>query len=204
MLDFFSSSFVFRHPQNFYLRNPFLQPFNNTVWIVILVSLVSSSLGLVLCVTLSHKMPSTEASSSNIGLVIIGAITQQGTSNIFHSIPSRILLSSVLILSFLLYQFYSAFLVASLLSESPKKIDSPQKLYDSGLDIGMEDVVYNYYLFSETSAISKKLLMNRILKAKDKHVVPITEGLKLVKQGGFAYHADAMGAYRYLAGKQAC
>lgn len=204
MLDFFSSSFVFRHPQNFYLRNPFLEPFNNTVWIVILVSLVSSSLGLVLCVTLSHKMPSTEASSSNIGLVIIGAITQQGTSNIFYSIPSRILFSSVLILSFLLYQFYSAFLVASLLSESPKKIDSPQKLYDSGLDIGMEDVVYNYYLFNETSAISKKLLMNRILKAKDKHVVPITEGLKLVKQGGFAYHADAMGAYRYLAGKQAC
>ena len=48
----------------------------------------------------------------------------------------------------MLYQFYSASVVGSLLAVPPRFITTPQALLESTLDMGAEDIAYNYDFFA--------------------------------------------------------
>ena len=48
----------------------------------------------------------------------------------------------------LIYQFYSAFLVGYLLSEPSRFINTLEDLVNSDLEMGIEDIGYNYDFFA--------------------------------------------------------
>ena len=54
----------------------------------------------------------------------------------------RIIFFSLFTLGFLLYQFYSASIVGSLLSEPARFINTLEDLADSNLEVGMENADY--------------------------------------------------------------
>lgn len=53
----------------------------------------------------------------------------------------------IVLFTFMLYQFYSASIVSSLLMEPPKTITNFENLVKSKLKICIEDVSYNYDFF---------------------------------------------------------
>lgn len=53
----------------------------------------------------------------------------------------------ILLFGFLIFQFYSASIVGSLLMEKPKTIKTLRNLIDSSLDVGIEDIVYDHDFF---------------------------------------------------------
>lgn len=59
----------------------------------------------------------------------------------------RIVFFTLFLWGLFMSQFYSASIVGSLLSEAPKFINTIYDLTDSGMDIGIEDVVYMHDYF---------------------------------------------------------
>lgn len=60
----------------------------------------------------------------------------------------------VLLFGFLVFQFYSASIVGSLLMEKPKTIKTLRNLIDSPLDAGIEDIVYNKDFFNVSTLLA--------------------------------------------------
>lgn len=59
----------------------------------------------------------------------------------------------ILLFGFLVFQFYSASIVGSLLMEKPKTIKTLRNLIDSSLDVGIEDIVYNKDFFKVSTLL---------------------------------------------------
>lgn len=83
----------------------------------------------------------------DIFLVIYGATCQQGTAVTPRSITARIILVVAYIILMFLYTSYAANIVALLQSPSTK-IKTLKDLYESRLDIGVDDTVFNRYFFA--------------------------------------------------------
>ncbi|XP_058986382.1 uncharacterized protein LOC131806366 [Musca domestica] len=60
-----------------------------------------------------------------------------------RSFSGRCIVTTSLLFSFAIYQFYSASIVGTLLMEKPKTIRTLRDLIHSSLEIGIEDIVYN-------------------------------------------------------------
>lgn len=102
---------------------------------------------------------------------------------------------TTIVLSMLIYQFYSSFIVSSLLTESPKIINTLRQLIDSRLKVGIEDITYNYDFFQTTNdKIALELFEKKI--ENNENFFDVNEGLKMMQQGGFAFHVDTSYAYR--------
>lgn len=83
----------------------------------------------------------------------------------------RCIILSSLILSVLIYQFYSASIVGSLLMEKPKTIKTLRDLIDSPLQIGLEDIGYtrdyfrvSFHLFTCISFVYILLCLDGFLR----------------------------------------
>ena len=70
----------------------------------------------------------------------------------------------------LMYQFYSASIVGSLLVEAPRFINTPEDVLHSNLEVGAEDIAYNHDFFrvkfprSKVNKIQKKNKFNGFTK----------------------------------------
>lgn len=85
-----------------------------------------------------------------ISLIVQTENTYFNNSGFPHSpyMPSgRTVTVMILLFTFMLYQFYSASIVSSLLMEPPRTITSFENLVKSKLKILIEDVSYNYDFF---------------------------------------------------------
>lgn len=60
----------------------------------------------------------------------------------------RIVFISLFLWALMLYQFYSASVVGSLLAVPPRFITTPQALLESTMELGAEDIAYNYDFFA--------------------------------------------------------
>ncbi|XP_061391593.1 uncharacterized protein LOC133327014, partial [Musca vetustissima] len=83
-------------------------------------------------------------------LFYVGSICQQGLSFSTRSFSGRCIVTTSLLFSFAIYQFYSASIVGTLLMEKPKTIRTLRDLIHSSLEIGIEDIVYNRDYFLRT------------------------------------------------------
>lgn len=83
----------------------------------------------------------------DIILVIYGATCQQGTSVMPRSTTSRIIMIVAFTILMFLYTSYSANIVALLQSPSTR-IKTLKDLYESRLEIGVDDTVFNRYYFT--------------------------------------------------------
>lgn len=107
---------------------------------------------------------------------------------------ARVIILSALIFSILLFQFYSSFIVGSLLTESPKTIRTIQQLLDSRLECGIDEVSYIRDIFNHAiDPVAIKLYHTKIL-AKN-NIFNLETGLERIRRGGFAFHTDISSTY---------
>lgn len=172
----YSIKLIFRHPNDTNLRNIFLQPFHEYVWFGALIIVVICSVMLYiskfietsLCVYSRRKR---EQHSDRMWILsfimIIGVFCQQGYSETIRFISSKVIVLTSLLFSFILFQFYSASIVGSLLSEPPRKIRTVEDVIKSGLEVGSDDLPYNLLFFKvkkyPTSIDQTPFLLNRNL-----------------------------------------
>jgi len=147
-----SIHFLFRHPRRSHIRNIFFEPLSNQVWWCVLVLVTGSTLLLLIHVRQERMLSHMDNRLSFVWFTMLETYLQQGPANeIFRLFSTRLLISFSCIFSFMLMQFYGAFIVGSLLSESSRSIVNLQALYDSNLAIGMENISYNFPIFTNTS-----------------------------------------------------
>ncbi len=101
--------------------------------------------------------------------------------------------------SILIFQFYSSFIVGSLLTESPKYIKTVKQLLNSPFEFGIDTVHYVHDNFHDSNEESTVKLYNKIMKNPKKPLIPLETGLNLLKNGGFVFLTDA--SYAYLRSK---
>ncbi|XP_037942980.1 ionotropic receptor 75a [Teleopsis dalmanni] len=205
-------NFIFRHPRRNVIRNIFFEPLADEVWWSVLA--VTGLMILLLAIFVHHKQQQLEVKSNAsihvdipiekrldfIIFIVLEAIFMQGPAPaIFHLISTRTLIITTCIFSVMLLQFYSAFIVGSLLATLPHSITTVEALYNSSLDIGMEDVVYNYELFANIrSPIAHEIYANRISKHSKGNIVTLERGVERIGRGGFAFYVGTNRAYRIL------
>lgn len=99
-----------------------------------------------------------------------------------------------LLFAILLFQFYSSFIVGSLLIDPPKTIRTVQQLLDSHLVCGLDKVSYISDIFNHvTDKVAIELYHKKVL-AKN-NLFPLNNGLEKIKQGGFAFFTDVSSSY---------
>ncbi|XP_021710131.1 glutamate [NMDA] receptor subunit 1 [Aedes aegypti] len=190
---------VFRHPQKNEGRYFFLKPFRAELWIAIIGLNVVATL--VVCMTYRSKSikeyddPRSNDDRRLAWLTVFGILFQQGTSSTVSFSSTRITLISTLVFSILISQFYSAYIVGYLLIVPPKTMNTVQHLIDSDFRVLVENLGYNIdFLNRTTDPVVLELYHRKILNGED-NFVNITQGLELVKRGGFAFQCDTAYAY---------
>lgn len=91
--------------------------------------------------------PYLRPSVGDIFLVVFGAACQQGSAASPRCTAARIIMAVAFTILMFLYTSYSANIVALLQSPSTK-IKTLKDLYESRLEIGVDDTVFNRYYFS--------------------------------------------------------
>ncbi|XP_036675144.3 ionotropic receptor 75a [Drosophila suzukii] len=195
-----SIHFLFRHPRRSHIRNIFFEPLSNQVWWCVLVLVTGSTLLLLIHVRQERMLSHMENRLSFVWFTMLETYLQQGPANeIFRLFSTRLLISFSCIFSFMLMQFYGAFIVGSLLSESSRSIVNLQALYDSNLAIGMENISYNFPIFTNTSnQLVRDVYGKKICKSGEHNILTLQQGAERIIQGRFAFHSAIDRMYRLL------
>ncbi|EDV48143.2 glutamate [NMDA] receptor subunit 1 isoform X2 [Drosophila erecta] len=192
--------FLFRHPRRSHIRNIFFEPLSNQVWWCVLV-LVTGSTVLLLChMKQERELSLMENRWSFVWFTMLETYLQQGpATEIFRLFSTRLLISLSCIFSFMLMQFYGAFIVGSLLSEGARSIVNLQALYDSNLAIGMENISYNFPIFTNTSnQLVRDVYGKKICRSGEHNILSLQQGAERIIQGRFAFHTAIDRMYRLL------
>lgn len=194
----FRQAFVFRHPKSgkgvAVLRNVFLMPLANDVWICVIIF---SILMLIFFYIISFYEIGWIDTFSIAFLSVVGALSQQGISDNFISIHGKIILMTSLIMTFFLTQYYSASIVGSLLTPIPKSIKDEKTLMESDLKLILEEVPSSLKAFQWSGSDITHELYRRKIKGQE-ILVPFEEGLHAVQKGGVAFFTFVDEAYDYI------
>ncbi|GAB0093098.1 uncharacterized protein DMENIID0001_081590 [Sergentomyia squamirostris] len=195
------AAFIFRPPPLSTVANIFYLPFQGFVWISAIVILILS-----ICIVYFtwQKDAQIKASEENLRssdalLIAVSAITQQGTDLMTNTFSGRIVLFSLFTFMFFLYSSYTANIVA-LLQSTTNSISSLKDLLESNLDLAVEDKVYHrQYFKAATEPVRKAIYETRIAPpGKKDNFVSLAEGIGKLRQGHYAYHAEAGPAYQMI------
>nr|AXF48836.1 ionotropic receptor IR5 [Lobesia botrana] len=104
----------------------------------------------------------------------------------------------------LIYNYYTSSVVSWLLNGPPPSINSLEELLESPLSLIFEDIGYTrswlqnptYYYNKKNSEVEDKLRKIKVFKKKKGQplLVPLEEGIEMVKAGGYAYHTEVYNA----------
>lgn len=147
------TAFLFRHPKTSNVRNNFTTPFSKETWRMIIIFAFIYWIVLLLSLLVELRCNRTPeenivtAPVSETGLTTLAALSQQGISEAPHIVSGRIVFLSLFLWSLLLFQFYSADLVGSLLTPSPRWIKTLKDLIDRDLRLGVENLPYHVDFF---------------------------------------------------------
>lgn len=183
---------VFRHPPS-RLRNIFQQPLTASVWkIIMLLAILVSIL-----TTVSMKYQRGQMSVARAFTMSLGILCQQGIIENSRKTSVRIISYVFILFSLIMYQFYSSYIVSSLLIDTPKTINTLRHLIDSRLEVGIENISYNVDFFQTTNdKLAKELFKKKI--EKQHNFFNVSQGLKLMSTCGFAFHVDTSYAYKKI------
>ncbi|CAH1185813.1 unnamed protein product [Phyllotreta striolata] len=194
------AAFIFRNPKSLGSADIFLKPLSTSIW----VTLICTSGFMVLILRYTQILEKTRidrTSDTTWSYLLIGATSvfcQQGLGINTPSVYSgRITVLVLLILSYLVFQFYSASVVSNLLIKPKALIQSIESLLKSPMQAGCEDILYNRDYFKYTTdQISKQLYEKKILKGDNNSNFLVPEkGLEKVRDGGYAFHVELATAY---------
>ncbi|XP_050094104.1 ionotropic receptor 75a-like [Anopheles aquasalis] len=138
-------------------------------------------------------------------LLFLGGVCQQGLSEIPHLSSGRCTSFFILLFGYLMFQYYSASIVGSLLMEQPRSIKTLRNLIDSRLTLGIEDIPYSRDYFVRTTDVDSLELHRTRIEYRDErtdrnesHFLAAADGLQLVRAGGYAFHVAISAAYRII------
>ncbi|XP_058456816.1 uncharacterized protein LOC131434178 [Malaya genurostris] len=138
-------------------------------------------------------------------LLFLGGVCQQGLSEIPHLPSGKCTSLFMLLFGYLMFQFYSASIVGSLIMTPAKNVKTLRNLIDSGMQLGIEDIPYNHdYFVRTTDQDSLELYRTRVRVYDEKthrnesHFLSAADGLKLVKAGGYAFHVAISAGYKII------
>lgn len=189
---------IFRHPRNSH-RSPFLEPLSPWVWNFILI--ITFIVSILVTITIRCKRPMEMNMTLIRALMTVhGIMCQQGFMENFNRSSTRLILLIFIFFSQIIYQFYSSFIVGSLLTDPPKTINTLRQLIDSNLKVGIEDVTYIADFFQTSNdTIAQEFYKKKVLNGPSRgKYYPIEKGLKLLRQGGYAFHFDTSYGYRMI------
>ncbi|XP_046959722.1 ionotropic receptor 75a-like [Vanessa cardui] len=185
-------------------ENQFLRPLSTATWWCVVA--VGALCGIVLMLSaIVEKRPIT----IDFALFSVLALICQQFFEEFEDIKrissARKLTILVTGLSCLLiYNYYTSSVVSWLLNGPPPSINSLWELLDSPLQPVFQDTGYSYswlqlpdYYYNKKNAKAEEVLKKRILNMKKKGnsiIIPVNEGIDLVRKGGYVYHTDVNSA----------
>ncbi|KAG4075434.1 hypothetical protein HA402_015087 [Bradysia odoriphaga] len=200
--------FLFQHPKSVTSSNVFLSPLNEVVWIVLVLFGLFTAFSLRQSFLLENKRQCTDYTYSNSLLIVFGMLFQQGYGGSTNYMSSKVFVISVLLLSFLMFQFYSSFIISSLLIEPPKTIKTMKQLAHSKLKCYADDVPYVIDNLKHSQDESANEIYHQIMRDAGTRIVSVQNGLDLMKKHGYALNTDVSYAYpklkAILTDKQIC
>ncbi|XP_063533811.1 ionotropic receptor 75a-like isoform X1 [Cydia strobilella] len=111
----------------------------------------------------------------------------------------------------LIYNYYTSSVVSWLLNGPPPSINSLQELLESPLSLIYQDIGYTrswlqnptYYYNKKNAEVEDKLRRFKVFKKKQGEplLVPLVEGIEMVKAGGYAYHTEVYNANMLISRK---
>ncbi|CAH1133629.1 unnamed protein product [Ceutorhynchus assimilis] len=199
-LDFSGLQFFLKKPSLSYVKNIYVVTLSNSVLIV--TFLITILFMAFLYVSLNWERRSTEnmdknsqkVTISDMVLLSIEAISQQGTETISQKITGRFLLFLLLLMFMFVYVAYSAGLLVLL--QTTSNINNLNDLMESRFVVGGFKSRYVKYFFqSPKSGILRKFYLKKI---RPDSYFEETEGLEKVQRGNFAFFAQTAPAYKYF------
>ncbi|XP_075981762.1 ionotropic receptor 75a-like [Anticarsia gemmatalis] len=190
--------FIFRHPKHpggFY--KIYTRPLSNIVWCCVVALLVVTAVVTWLMLRMQgNRVNGQDSSFSLAGLVIWGAVCQQGMFIRRESTSVKLATFVTFVYAVTLYQYYNATIVSSLLMEPPRNIRTLKDLLDSDLKVGADEIVYNMDYFKRTTdPVAIELYKRKIHTSTHYNFFTPETGMALVKKGGFALHIDTSVAF---------
>ncbi|XP_039277543.1 ionotropic receptor 75a isoform X2 [Nilaparvata lugens] len=211
VIDFISSQtwlnapkFILRHPRTARSTlNIFLHPLSPGVWFSIASIVVVTVAGTHFIGWVQVKLSQlnvTDNTWSSCLILVVGAICQQGSSEVPKQMAGRIFFLSLLVFTFVVYQFYTCSIVSTLLTEPPKTIHQLSDIMRTHMTIGVEDILTardTLYRFQADPEI-RKMYLTKIKPKKEDAFHTVEEGVALMKRGGFAFYVDPAAAYKLI------
>ncbi|XP_041775562.1 uncharacterized protein LOC121595567, partial [Anopheles merus] len=181
----------------------YLSPFTDTTWYSV-ASVVALVLGVLQCIAIFHAELSSLARNHYL-IDTIGLIAQQGTAQSSAYISLRIVLYAVLIMAFLLYNYYTASIVGELLSSSNQGPGTIDQLLNAPLAVMFANDSYNRALAVDNGigGLMQQFLRQhaRVTDAmtSDHIYADVRAAVQLLKLGGYAFHCELTEAFRAIA-----
>ncbi|XP_062551820.1 ionotropic receptor 75a-like isoform X2 [Armigeres subalbatus] len=186
----------------------FLKPFENSVWIASSVTLLLIVTALKLFGKLIHKTYENEPDMSWMAYIldVVGSISQQGIpGRISARLSMKLVLSSLLMLVVVLYNYYTSAVVGGLLSSPGRGPESVREIIDSPLVVSFRDIGYHKILFRETQVpIIQELYDKKVKPPRDGNdILPVysdvVTAVPFLKHGGYAFHCEMTEAFQEIA-----
>uniref|UniRef100_A0A182VLJ6 Ionotropic receptor 75a N-terminal domain-containing protein n=1 Tax=Anopheles merus TaxID=30066 RepID=A0A182VLJ6_ANOME len=168
----------------------YLSPFTDTTWYSV-ASVVALVLGVLQCIAIFHAELSSLARNHYL-IDTIGLIAQQGTAQSSAYISLRIVLYAVLIMAFLLYNYYTASIVGELLSSSNQGPGTIDQLLNAPLAVMFANDSYNRALAVQHARVTDAMTSDHIY-------ADVRAAVQLLKLGGYAFHCELTEAFRAIA-----
>ncbi|KAJ8943880.1 hypothetical protein NQ318_019363 [Aromia moschata] len=176
-----------------------LKPFTKETWFVTLGAMLVMSMALKTAywIDVTHFNSRIRYSFFTSLLIIISILTQQGSAVVPHRLGGRIVFFGSLIFSILLYNYYTSSLVSSLLSTKPPAPKTFKDLYESDLQVGVENAphVISYIVQMINDTYLALLNSTKIYQSSHPNYWTPKEGLEKVRQGGYAFYIAESTAY---------
>ncbi|XP_068620628.1 ionotropic receptor 75a-like [Battus philenor] len=196
-------SFLFRQPkfQTEYF-SVYSRPLDGVVWCCSLAVLLSAGLSLYFIrkIQATNSFDSEKDSSlSYLWLLICSAVCQQGMPVNRKSNSAKMIIFVIFMFATMVYQFYNANVLSSLLNDQFSNIRNLNELLDSDLHAGVEDMLFNRdYFRSTTDPVTLSFYKKKLATGKTYNFFDAEYGMALVKRGRFAFHVDTSSAYRVM------
>ncbi|XP_033608442.1 ionotropic receptor 75a [Cryptotermes secundus] len=192
------AEFLFRRPPLSFVDNIFTLPFSRSVW------LASAGLIAVMGILL-HEALNQEGSVggqvtwSDVALLTVGAVCQQGTAVEAKGAPGRIITIFLFVAVIFLYTSYSACIVV-LLQSSTTSIRTLNDLLHSGLTLGAHDIIYNRHYFREASDPIRRAIYRKKVSPPGgpQNFLPLQDGVERVRTSPFAFHMELGPGYKFV------
>ncbi|KAJ8664939.1 hypothetical protein QAD02_006601 [Eretmocerus hayati] len=194
------SCFIFRNPQPKRIKiQEVLKPFHDNVWYLMFTVLIVALSIMTMILRLEGYVSVIERISNSL-LIIIGALCQQCSEVEMYLSSTRIFFLTLLIYSFIMYDYYSSSVVSARLDEPIFKInDSLDQLGELHLKLASEWFNSVDYFMKGTDWEHRNFHQNHWnnIPEEAKYMLPEI-AVELIREGGFAYHAHPEVAYPYI------